>query len=157
MNEKGKKQLFQSAVFTGIILAFFIVLSGMVFAGKRNWENGLRLAVEQVLPASGWQLGDMLPLKNNYSVSAACFKVSNIKAPSKKSYVLVMRIATYFGPLPAVFLFQDGKAEFQGIAYMNNSVAKEFSDNKFNRQIDYWTDTAALLVRDAIAGEEASK
>ena len=40
---------------------------------------------------------------------------------------------------------------------MNNSVAKEFSDNKFNRQIDYWTDTAALLVRDVIAGEEASK
>ena len=113
MNEKGKKQLFQSAVFTGIILAFFIVLSGMVFAGKRNWENGLRLAVEQVLPASDWQLGDMLPLKNNYSVSAACFKASNIKAPSKKSYALVMRIATYFGPLPAVFLFRTARPSFK--------------------------------------------
>lgn len=157
MSENGKKQLFQSAVFTGIILAFFLILAGMAFAAKKNWENGLRLAVEQVLPPNEWQCGEMLPINSNYSVSAACFKISNIKMPSKKSYALIMRATSYYGPLPAVFLFQDDKAVFQGMAYFNNSVAKEFSENKFNRQIDYWTDTATLIVRRAIADKEASK
>jgi len=157
MNEKGEKQLFQSALFTGIILAFFLILAGMIFAGKKNWENGLRLAVEQVLPTNEWQCGEMIPVNSNYSVSAACFKISNIKMPSKKSYALVLRISTYYGPLPAVFLFQDGKASFQGIAYLNNSVAKEFTENQFNRQLDYWTDTATLIVRRALEAQEASK
>ena len=157
MNEKGKTLLFQSAIFTGIILAFFIILAGMIFAGKKNWEKGLRLAVEQVLPPNEWQCGDMVPLNSNYSVSAACYKVSNIKSPSKKYYALVLRISTYFGPLPAVFLYQGDKAAFEGIAYLNNSVAKEFNENKFNRQIDYWTDTATLIVRRALADQEASK
>jgi len=157
MNEKGQKLLVQSAIFTGIILAFFIILAGMIFAGKKNWEKGLRLAVEQVLPANEWQCGDIIPLDSSYSVSAACFKISNIKSPSKKYCALILRISTYFGPLPAVFLYQDDKATFEGIAYFNNSVAKEFSENKFNRQIDYWTDTAALIVRRALAAQEASK
>lgn len=157
MNDKGKKQLFQSAAFTGILLAFFLILTGLIFAGKKNWENGLRAAVEQVLPASEWQCGDMVPLKSNYSVSAACFKISNIKSPSKKYYALILRMSSYLGPLPAVFLFQDDRASFEGIAYLNNSVSKEFSQNKFNRQIDYWTDTASLIVKSALAAQEASK
>ena len=157
MNDKGKKQLFQSAVFTGIILAFFIILAGMIYAGKKNWETGLRLAVEQVLAPNEWQCGDAVPLNSSYNVSAACFKIANIKAPSKKSYALILRISTYFGPLPAVFLFQDDKAIFEGIAYFDNSVAKEFGQNQINRQIDYWTDTATLIVRKALAAQEASK
>lgn len=157
MNEKGKKLLFQSAVFTGIILAFFIILAGMVFAGKNNWDKGLRLAVEQVLPPSEWQCAEAIPLNSNYSVSAACYKVSNIKSPSKKYFALVLRISTYFGPLPAVFLYQNDRASFEGIAYLNNSISKEFSENKFNRQLDYWTDTATLIVRRALADLEASK
>ncbi len=157
MNENGKRQLFQSLVFTGIILAFFVILAALVFAGKKNWEKGLRLAVEQLLPANEWQCGDMIPVNSSYSVSAACFKVANIKAPSKKSYALILRISSYYGPLPAVFLFQDDKAVFQGIACFNNSVAREFAENKFNRQMDYWTETAALIVRRALAAQEASK
>lgn len=157
MNDNGKKQLFQSAVFSGIILAFFVILVGLTFAGKKNWENGLRLAVEQVFPANEWQCEEMLPLNSNYDVSAACFKITNIKMPSKKSYALILRITSYYGPLPAVFLFQDDKASFQGIAYFNNSVSREFSENKFNRQMDYWTDTATLIVRRALAALEASK
>ena len=157
MNEKGKKLLFQSAAFTGIILAFFVILAGMILAGKKNWENGLRLAVEQVLPPNEWQCGDAIPLDSSYSVSAACFKISNIKSPSKKYCALVLRISTYYGPLPAVFLYQNDKAAFEGIAYMNNSISKEFAENKFNRQLEYWTDTATLIARRALADKEASK
>ncbi|MBO4547153.1 MAG: hypothetical protein J5700_06210, partial [Treponema sp.] len=104
MNQKGQTQLFQAAVFTGTILAFFVVLAALIFAGKKNWETGLRSAVEQVLAPDEWQCGDMIPLESNYSVSAACFKVSNIKSPSKKYYALIMRMSSYLGPLPAVFL-----------------------------------------------------
>ena len=144
-------------MFTGTILAFFVVLAALIFAGKKNWETGLRSAVEQVLAPDEWQCGDMIPLESNYSVSAACFKVSNIKSPSKKYYALILRMSSYLGPLPAVFLFQDDRASFEGIAYLNNSVSKEFSQNKFNRQIDYWTDTASLIVKSALAAQEASK
>ena len=124
----------------------FCILAGMIFAGKKNWEKGLRLAVEQVLPANEWQCGDIIPLDSSYSVSAACFKISNIKSPSKKSYALILRISSYWGPLPAVFLFQDDRATFEGIAYLNNSVAKEFSENKFNHPVIYTWIRVFLLI-----------
>ena len=157
MKERGQKQRFQSIIFTGMLLAFFLILSCAIFLGRKNWDKGLRLAVEQVLPASEWQCGNAIPINSNFSISSALYEIVNIKSPSKKSYALVLRISTYFGPLPAVFLYQDGKATFEGIAYLNNSIAKEFKENKFNRQIDYWTNTAALVVRKALESQEASK
>ncbi len=155
MNESAKKQLLQSGVFAGLVLALFLILSAFVVLGRKNWENGLRSAVEQVLPASEWQCGKMIPIDSNFSVSAACFELVNKKSPSKKSFALIMRIATHLGPQPAVFVCQDGKTAFCGAAYFNSSLAKEFERSKFSRQLDYWTQIADSLINKAAQAEES--
>ena len=156
MNEGAKKQLFQAGIFTGIILAFFLTLALFSVLGRKSWERGLRAAVEQVLPPSEWECGEFVKIDSSLSVSAACFELVQKNSPSKKSLAVILRATGYWGPLPAVFVVQDGKADFKGMAYMQSSAARAFLDSKNDRQIVYWQDIAQELARSA-AGQEAKK
>ena len=154
MNDGAKKQLFHAVLFTGTILAFFLILSLFSVLGRKSWERGLRAAVEQVLSPDEFTLGEFVKIDSSLSVSAACFEVLQKNSPSKKSLAVILRATGYWGPLPAVFLCQDGKAEFKGIAYMNNSAARAFLEAKDDRQILYWQDVARDI---AAAVQAASK
>lgn len=149
MNDGTKKQLAQAGVFTGIILFFFLALALFSVLAKKNWEKGLRAAVEDVLPTSEWSCGKLLPIDSSFNVSAACFELSKKNEPSKKCRALVLRAASYWGPLPAVFVCQDGKAELMGIAYMKSSISRAVFDEKDDRQTIYWQNVAAEIAQGA--------
>lgn len=148
MNEGVKKQLTQSGIFTGMILFFFLALSLFSVLGRKNWERGLCAAVEQVLPPAEWQCGSVVKINSNLSASAACFDLIKKNESSKKRYALVLRITSYLGPLPAVFVLQDGKAEFMGVAYLESSMAQAFVDGKDDSQMLYWKKLAEDIAKD---------
>lgn len=156
MNAGAKKQLIQSGIFTGAILIFFLILSLFSFLSRKNWERGLRAAVEQVLSPEEYQCGNAVKINSTFNVSAACFELATKKQSSKNSYALIIRIASYLGPLPAVFICQDGKTEFKGIAYLNSSMARAFEDGKNDQQNLYWKKIAEELARE-IKGNGAKK
>ena len=156
MNEGAKKQLYQASVFTGTVLAFFLILALFCVLGKKNWERGLRAAVERVLPKSEWECGEFVKIESNFSVSAACFELVQKNSPSKKSMAVLLRATGYWGPLPAVFAVQDGKAEFKGVAYMNGSAERAVLEAKNDRQILYWQKIAEEIAQSA-AKTEAKK
>ncbi|MBQ3835959.1 MAG: hypothetical protein IJR40_05700 [Treponema sp.] len=149
MNEGAKKQLVQTGFFTGIVIMFFLILSLFSVLGRKNWERGLRAAAEDVLPADEWQCGKLLKIESNFSVSAACFELSKKNEGSKKFRAVIVRIASYLGPLPAVFVCKDGKAEFMGIAYFKTSLSQAFVDGKDDRQLLYWKGVAEGIALEA--------
>ena len=152
MNEGAKKQLVQTGFFTGIIIFFFLILSLFSVFGRKNWEQGLRAAAESVLPAEDYKCGKLLKIDSNFSVSAACYELTKKNESSKKHFAVVLRISSYLGPLPAVFVCKDGKAEFMGIAYFKTSLSQAFVDGKDDRQILYWKDVAQSIAAEVENG-----
>ena len=159
MNESAKRQLAQTGIFTGVVLFFFLLLALFSTLGKKNWEKGLRAAVEQVLPQDEYQCGELVPIESSFSVSAACFELLKKSEPSKKYRALVLRISSYWGPLPAVFVCGEGKTEFMGAAYMKSSVSRALEEEKDDRQMLYWKKIAGEIAWGAAAGsgKEAKK
>ena len=82
-------------------------------------------------------------------MSAACFELSKKNEGSKKFRAVIVRIASYLGPLPAVFVCKDGKAEFMGIAYFKTSLSQAFVDGKDDRQLLYWKGVAEGIALEA--------
>lgn len=123
----------------------FIVLS------RNSWENGLRAAVENVLPAPEYFVGRKIPVSKK-SNDAICFELSRDvdgQMPAAKNMALVMRVTTYYGPLPVVFSYEDGRAHFKGMAYLKSSVKDEFVESKTDRQMAFWLSAAEKVFEEA--------
>ncbi|MDE5776535.1 MAG: hypothetical protein K2H67_06625 [Treponemataceae bacterium] len=141
MNYGPKKSFVQCGAFIGIVCAFFLVLSLFIVLSRGNWERGLRRAVQNVLPSSEYSVGKMLRLEEGGS-NFACFEISRNSDGTLREFsegvAIVMRVTTYYGPLPAVFNRERGETLFVGIAYLSSSVAEEFSDADRSRSMDFW-------------------
>lgn len=141
MNYGPKKSLVQCGTFIGIVCAFFLVLSLFIVLSRGNWERGLRRTVQNVLPYYEYSVGKMLRLEEDGG-NFACFEISknsdDTLRESSEGLALVMRVTTYYGPLPAVFIREGGETRFVGIAYLSSSVAEEFSDADRSRSMDFW-------------------
>ena len=146
MNAKSDKLLEQCGIFSGIICTLFLLLSMFMVLSRKSWENGLRAAVENVLPSPEYSVKGEIPVnkKNNDSI---CFELSHNKDIGQMA--LVMRITTYYGPLPAVFTYEDGQTRFEGIAYLESSVKNEFLETENNRQMSFWLSTAEKIFEEA--------
>lgn len=141
MNYGPKKSLVQCGAFIGIVCAFFLVLSLFIVLSRGNWERGLRRAVQNVLPYYEYSVGKILRVEEDGG-NFACFEISknsdDTLRESSEGLALVMRVTTYYGPLPAVFIREGGETRFVGIAYLSSSVAEEFSDADRSRSMDFW-------------------
>ena len=142
MNYGPKKSFVQCGAFIGIICAFFLVLSLFIVLSRGNWERGLRRAVQSVLPSSEYSVGKMLRLEEGGG-NFACFEISRNSDGTlrefSEGFAIVMRVTTYYGPLPAVFIREGGETRFVGIAYLGSSVTEEFSDADRSRSMDFWS------------------
>ncbi len=141
MSYGPKKSLVQCGAFIGTVCAFFLVLSLFIVLSRGNWERGLRRAVQNVLPPSEYSVGRMLRLEEGDG-NFACFEISrnsnNAFREHSEGFAIVMRITSYYGPLPAIFIREGGETRFVGIAYLSSSVAEEFSEADRSRSMDFW-------------------
>lgn len=151
MNARSNKLLEQCGIFSGIICALFLLLSLFIVLSRNSWENGLRAAVENVLPAPEYFVGRKIPVDKK-SNDAICFELShNVdgQMPAAQNMALVMRVTTYYGPLPAVFSYEYGRAHFEGMAYLKSSVKNEFVESKTDRQMAFWLSSAERIFEEA--------
>lgn len=147
MDYEPKKSLVQCGVFIGIICAFFLVLSLFIELSRGNLERGLRMAVQNVLPSSEYSVGKMLRVEESGS-NLACFEISRISDGAQQqsdALAIVMRVTTYYGSLPAVFVREAGKTRFAGMAYLMSSVAEEFADGTRSTPMDFWMEQADVI------------
>ncbi len=153
MNAKSNKLLEQCGIFSGIIGALLLLLSMFMLLSRNSWENGLRAAVENVLPSPEYFVEKEIPVDKK-SNDAICFELLHNRddgqTSASRQMALVMRITTYYGPLPAVFIYEDGQTRFEGIAYLKSSLKREFLETENNRQMSFWLSSARKIFEEAV-------
>ncbi len=146
MSNRGKKLLKDYCIFIGFIVFFFCILLLLSLFSYKKWSNGLKNHVEEVLgrtsPGS-YIVGDNIKIHSLFSVSAACYKVlpareeNNIKVGNV--YAVIMRVTTIYGPLPAVFIYDDvNGTSFKGFSCLDEELEKHFEETLRNSQLQYW-------------------
>ena len=149
MSDTSKTQAVRMGIFSGIIMLFFLLLSLFIALARKNWERGLKIAVDSVLEESGARAGKMIRLDEALSSSAALFELEEKNTALKNNFVLIVRDTTSWGPLPAVFVYREGRASFLGMAYMKNSISRAWAPGIRDRQTDYWQKKASVIFEDA--------
>jgi len=129
----------------GIFLAFIVVTFGILFysivISRKSWQKNLKISIEKVLDekdSNTWTVGNFIPIENSFTLSAACYDVQNRKNGEIRKVVMV-RVQTYYGPLPAVFLIdKDNNVEFVGYSSVHGRAAKQLTNKIADKRLDFW-------------------
>lgn len=165
MSNKGKKLLKDYGIFIGFIVFFFSILLLLSLFSYKKWSNSLKIQVEEVLGKSApgsYIVGDNVRINSLFSVSAACYKVlpareeNNIKTGNV--YAVIMRVTTIYGPLPAVFIYDDvNGTSFKGFACLDEELEKHFEETLKNSQLQYWEKQIPKMLEKAnVASKQAN-
>jgi hypothetical protein len=123
MMGNDSKQFFKGyLIFFSTIAILALVSFGFVFLARSSWEKGLRDQIQSVLDASypgEYLAGERLrPGSPPVNIPLLLLLQPKRGMPFEKPhYALILRMATVYGIVPAVFLYEDGgKVAFQGIS-----------------------------------------
>lgn len=140
-NFSYKKFFINFGIFVGFITVTFGILFYSVFLSRKSWQKNLSTSIEKVLDeneANTWTLGNFIPINNSFTLSAACYEVQNRKSGEIRKAVII-RIYTYYGPLPAVFLVdKNNNVDFVGYASVHGRVAVQLTNKMSDKRIEYW-------------------
>src|SRR5574344_1042842 len=141
MLDSTKKQLKSFGIFLGVTAAFMAILIGMMRVSEKSWNNGLKKATSAVLEEyepGKWRIGDSVPITNPFALNAACFRITS-KAGSGAAYAVMLRVETFYGPFPGVFIYDpNAGTTFVGFATIHGHVAELLRDQKSDARILYW-------------------
>ena len=128
-------------IFTGILIVMLGFLICFSLLSRSSWENGLRKTVQKTLEASGesYVAGESVPLGSALSISACAFQLEG--ELQEQSYAVIIRVATLYGPLPAVFVWTSGDetARFVSFASLSGKAAEKVYDSAQKSQLNYWS------------------
>ena len=138
----------------GILLAFFAVFFFLTIYGsvlsRKAWQNNMRPSIEKVLEENEpntWLLGKYIKIENPFTLNAVCYEVRN-RMDGEVSKVVMIRITTFYGPLPAVFLVNsDDDVRFLGISNLHGKVLKQIESSKNSVRIEYWKNLIPTILR----------
>ncbi len=125
-----KKLAVNLGFFTGVVLVLFVLLSLMAFAARPTWEERLQRRVAQTverLYPGEYVAGERVPLRGSHATSAAAYELVPVSGQVRGPvYGVIVRIATLYGPLPAVYRYSpQAGAEFIGFAVFDPHIGKE--------------------------------
>ena len=128
----------------GILLGFLAVILGILLyfttVSQKSWVNNLRNSVNSVLnekEVDSWVLGNYYKIKSPVSQNVVCYDARNKKNGEMYKTVMI-KIQTFYGPLPAVFVVKDNEVNFMGYATLHGRVYNQIINNKSNKRINYW-------------------
>ena len=144
LSETSKKQLFELGIFTVLLLIIMAILSLFIMFSRNSWKNGLKNALESVLKENGYSysIEEMENLDNPFSVSCALYKCKNLseeQSSSKAEHIVLVRMQTLYGAMPAVFFYDDEAktATFVDFVSLHGKAKKSIEDGSHGR-ILYW-------------------
>ncbi|MCK9168971.1 MAG: hypothetical protein M0P01_01000 [Treponema sp.] len=146
----SKKLLKQYGILAGIIVGLFGLLTGIIVLSENKWHTGLREEIIDVLEEKApgeWIVGEYVGINAPIALNSVCFQVRR-KDNGARKYAVLIRIETIYGPLPAVFLYNDKSvAKFIGIAGLHGRVQKVIEDESDDARINYWIKRIPDIVR----------
>lgn len=129
----------------GIFIAILTVLFGILIypikLSQTAWQNNLKKSVETTLEEqfpNTWTVENNIKIKNTFQLNSACYEARNRKDGNVYK-VLILRVQSYYGPLPAVFLIDKNNAvEFIGFTSLHGRILQQINTNTTNSRINYW-------------------
>ncbi|MBO5123731.1 MAG: hypothetical protein J6C11_01255 [Spirochaetaceae bacterium] len=125
-----KKLAINLGFFLAVMLLLFSLLALMVFCAKDTWDKRLQKRVAQTIERlypGEYVAGNKVPLQGPHATSMAAYELVPVSSQTTGPvYGVIVRVATLFGPLPAVFRYtpQVG-TEFIGFAVFDSHLGKE--------------------------------
>lgn len=143
MQEISNKKFFRNyAFFIIILLVVFSILSYFVYAARKSWSKNLAVTVQRVLDESEkdrWKVGENIQINKPVTVNCAAYELTDAKDDSPKSVVIV-RIMNYYGPIPAVYIYNesDGSTDFIGYSSLHGRIRNQLMNTKSDKRREYW-------------------
>lgn len=140
-----------------VSLIFFLVgtLFLMNFLSRKFFNAGIKISVENLLREKEdveWIIGNPVYLNSTFDSRACLFEMRE-KNNVEKNYVLVIRVATLFGHMPAVFIYnkQTG-TRFVGYASVKGKVRRLLDKACTDSSMNYWADKVPQIIKYAEEG-----
>ena len=153
MQKIDTKDFFKNyAIFLGILVVLFSILIGMTRLSSKKWTEGLKVSVQAVLDEKEpqtWIVGQNLKIKSAFSTSAAVYEL-NCKNDAERYYAVTLRVVTFFGPMPTVFVYSKNKCcHFKGYYAVKGRVKKILENTPNDTRIAYWSEKVRNIVENS--------
>ena len=136
----NKKFFINYAFFLLILSVLFGILIYATVLSRKSWNNNLSKSVQKVLDEydqGTWTVNESIAINKPIGVNCAAYQIKNNKNNSSAK-AIILRITTFYGPLPAVFIYNDDEnISFAGFSSRHGRVRQEES-NKSDKRIKYW-------------------
>lgn len=137
-------------IFISILIVIFGILIYFSIISQKSWKNNLKISVEKVLNENdnnSWTLGNYYKINNPLSLSTVLYDAKN-KKNGENYKALLIRVQTFYGPLPAVFIIdKDSNVNFVGYASLHGRVSNQIKDNNSNKRINYWKEKIPSIIQ----------
>jgi len=141
MAEITNKKFFTNyAFFLLILLVVFGILIYPSIVSKKSWNNNLRVSVQNVLDESQngiWKVGAVIDIDKPIATSCAAYNITN-KTDNSKASAVIIRITTLYGPLPAVFIYNNDEVTFAGYSSLHGRVKNQLMAGISDKRREYW-------------------
>lgn len=152
-NSSASKDLFRHyGIFLSFLIVIFGILFGMSILNKKFYSNGIKEEIQKVLNQqenAKYIIGKELKITSGIVNSAVLFELSSSES-AEKYYALMLRTPTYYGPMPAVFIYnKNSGAKFAGYASLKGKVKLLLEENPNDVRITYWISKIPEIVDSA--------
>lgn len=141
LSQRNKEILAKTGMLAGAFVVAFALLMLMVFASRGSKDRGLKETIERTMETyrpGAFAIGDKADFNSPLSFSCAVYECEIKDTPGLESYALVMRITTFAGPEPAVFVCTRTGAQFIGYCIDNGKLEPVLNPEHSPANIRYW-------------------
>ena len=151
-NTKTQKNtmLIKYLYFLGILVVITAILVSFTLLSRKTWQSGLKEQVAQVLQQSkkdtSYTIDDGIDIKTAFSTIGIVFTVKE-KGSKTSEYAVLLRVATLYGPLPALFLYTpENEVKFVTFITFGGKAEQQIENISKYSQIAYWSKKVPSIV-----------
>ncbi len=149
MSESNEKNIYavhfsKYGIFCGILFVMFGLMLLFVILSRSAWNKKLSSEVQECVTEyydENYTVGNVISFSDSFSLNAF-FCELKLNGKDSEKYAVLVRITTFYGPLPAVFIYDSKtkKTEFLCFSDLKNLATDIVIENSKKLQIEYWTD-----------------
>ena len=128
-------------IFSGILVFCAGLNIGFIKLTEGKWQRDLKKTVQTVLDEKypdEWKVGDFIDLQNPFYVSGAAFDIYSKKI-NKKAVAVILRTQTFYGPYPAVYIYEDeDNSYFAGYSNIHGRIRTLMEKQITDIFISHW-------------------
>lgn len=152
MDARVKKFLVNYGFFLALIFTMALVVTPLIILNRSFVIHSYSLNIQKTLDEKfpdEYRVGNNIKINSPFSVNGAVFELNNAKNRKlEKTYVIIIRINTIYGPKPAIFIHKDGQdSTFVGYGLDQGKVSSSISSTDNDINIIYWKSKIPEIIK----------